>query len=62
MILYHRTNTAAAQSILRHGFRDGRGTYMTAQEWSGVWVSNIPLDWNEGAKGDILLHSTWRNK
>jgi len=22
---------------------------------SGVWLSNIPLDENEGAKGDVLL-------
>jgi hypothetical protein len=24
-------------------------------EWSGVWVSNVPLDGNEGAVGDFLL-------
>jgi hypothetical protein len=55
MIYYHRTTAEAAEQILRDGFRDGVGTYMTDQIWSGVWISNIPLDGNEGAKGDTLL-------
>jgi hypothetical protein len=29
--------------------------YLTAHEWEGVWVSNVPLDSNEGAEGDVLL-------
>lgn len=53
MLLYHRTNEAAA--ILAEGFRDGRGRYMTAVEFSGVWLSDRPLDFNEGAAGDTLL-------
>jgi hypothetical protein len=28
---------------------------MTAREWSGVWVSDRPLDANEGAEGEVLL-------
>ena len=32
-----------------------RGRYLTAKIWKGVWVSNRPLDSNEGAKGDALL-------
>jgi hypothetical protein len=55
MIVYHRTSATAAQQILNHGFRDGVGKYLTDQEWSGVWFSDVPLDANEGAEGDILL-------
>lgn len=53
MTLYHRT--PAADAILAEGFRDGFGLYLTAQLWSGVWLSDKPLDENEGAKGDDLL-------
>jgi hypothetical protein len=53
MILYHRTNAAAA--ILSEGFRDGGGTFLTTEWWTGVWLSNVPLDGNEGADGDTLL-------
>jgi hypothetical protein len=55
MILYHRTTRKSADAILKSGFKDGSGTYLTDREWSGVWLSNIPLDCNEGAKGEILL-------
>ena len=54
MILWHRTGKAAAESIFRNGFQDGRGTYMTGREHSGVWLSDQPLDSNEGACGDVL--------
>src|SRR6266404_740488 len=53
MSVYHRTD--AANEILRDGFKDGTGTYLTRQEFTGVWVSNVPLDINEGADGDYLL-------
>jgi hypothetical protein len=55
MILYHRTHAPVAKRILSDGFRDGSGTYMTSEEHSGVWLSNVPLDENEGASGDTLL-------
>src|ERR1700722_2127622 len=55
MILYHRTHAAIAKRILSDGFRDGSGTYMTTQEHSGVWLSNVPLDINEGPDGETLL-------
>jgi len=58
MKFYHRTREAAAEAILRDGFRDGRGTYMTGQVFEGVWISNIPLDANEGAHGPVLLAIT----
>src|SRR5205814_9679817 len=55
MILYHRTHAAIAELILRDGFRDGTGTYLTTEEHSGVWLSNVLLDIIEGADGDTLL-------
>jgi hypothetical protein len=55
MILWHRTGKAAAESIFRDGFQDGHGTYMTGREHSGVWLSDQPLDSNEGACGDVLV-------
>jgi hypothetical protein len=55
MILYHRTNRKAAESILCDGFMDGEGTYLTDRVWRGVWLSDRPLDENEGACGDVLL-------
>jgi hypothetical protein len=51
--LFHRTNDAEA--ILTFGFKDGTDSYMTKNEYSGVWLSNVPLDANEGAFGDTLL-------
>ena len=53
MKVYHRTFYSAA--ILREGFRDSTDTYMTTREHTGVWVSDCPLDENEGADGDVLL-------
>ena len=40
------------------GFIDATGTYFTDQEFSGVWVSDVPLDANEGACGDDLFEIT----
>jgi len=51
--LFHRTDDAEA--ILTSGFKDGTGRYLTTNEYSGVWLSNVPLDVNEGAFGDTLL-------
>jgi hypothetical protein len=53
MILYHRTS--AADAILRDGFKDTTGYYLTSTEYNGVWFSDVPLDGNEGADGDMLL-------
>ena len=55
MILYHRTEREAVESILKHGFRDGTGHFLTENTHSGVWLSDRPLDENEGACGDTLL-------
>src|SRR5262245_1739746 len=53
MILYHRTTDEAAAAILRDGFRDS--SEFTAFGLKGVFVSDVPLDCHEGAKGDALL-------
>jgi len=52
---YHRTTREAADTILAHGFRDAEGNYLTANIYRGVWISEMPLDVHEGAKGDVLL-------
>jgi hypothetical protein len=52
---YHATTMEAAVSILREGFRDATGNYLTDTEWTGVWLSDRPLDENEGANGHTLL-------
>jgi hypothetical protein len=55
LILWHRTTDESAVAILEKGFRDGTGTYGTGRVFSGVWLSNFPLDCNEGAHGDALF-------
>jgi len=53
--LYHRTSADVARAIQADGFRNGRGSYLTSNEYEGVWLSDQPLDINEGAAGDTLL-------
>jgi|SoimicmetaTmtLMB_FD_contig_31_5853584_length_519_multi_1_in_0_out_0_2 hypothetical protein len=53
--LYHRTDENIARKIIDGGFRDGKGYYMTPRLYSGVWVSDQPLDENEGANGNALI-------
>lgn len=53
MICYHTTNSAEA--ILREGFRDSTGYYLTNDLHTGVWLASTPLTMNEGAKGTTVL-------
>lgn len=53
MKLYHRT--AAAAAILKSGFEDRTGSYLTSTLHTGVWFADRPLDINDGADGDTLL-------
>lgn len=55
MRVFHRTTHNAAESIIREGFSDSEDTYMTQHLYRGVWVSDQPLDANEGAFGDTVL-------
>lgn len=51
---YHRTDASAG--ILANGFIDATGSYgIAGHTLTGVFISDIPLDINEGAKGDELL-------
>jgi hypothetical protein len=54
-VFFHRTDRQAADTILANGFRDASGTYLTSSTHKGVWLSDVPLDANEGARGDVLL-------
>jgi hypothetical protein len=56
--LFHRTTPAAAKAIARGGFRDSSGSFGTSREHRGVWLSDVPLDVNEGAEGEVLLRVT----
>ena len=38
--------------------RNATGRYLTNREWSGVWVSDRPLDNSEGSSGEALLQIT----
>ena len=49
----HRTTRG--EDILTGGFRDARGTSLTSQMWNRVWLSDQPLDANEGVNGDDVL-------
>ena len=51
---YHRTTPAAAEAILATGFRDATGSYMLEDELTGVFISDVPLDMNEGAKATAV--------
>ena len=53
-IYYHRTD--AAEAILLEGFRDNNGLVGAySADIEGVFLSDIPLDCNTGAKGKQLL-------
>jgi hypothetical protein len=53
VLFFHRTRFA--QEILRNGFVDGTDRYLTVQDWSGVWLSDCPLEASEGAIGTVVL-------
>ena len=53
--LYHRTSRQAARAILTRGFRDTSGYYGTARRTSGMWLSDRPLNSNEGTSEGVLL-------
>jgi hypothetical protein len=55
IVLWHRTTEGAQMRILRSGFRDGKGPYLTAEHHRGVWLSNVPLSVGEGTPDGPLL-------
>ena len=57
MILYHRTHNSEAN--FRDSFRGEEGSYMLDNfTLRGVFLSDRPLDGNEGASGNHLLEVT----
>ena len=59
--LYHRT--PAGSAIVRGGFHDGEGSYgLATMVLSGVFLSDVPLDVNEGATGEDLIEVTLPEK
>jgi len=55
MIFYHSTTRENAARILRDGFCDRTDYYLTSQLHTGVWLSDMPLDENEGASSEERL-------
>jgi hypothetical protein len=55
MILFHKTTRDAAAGILREGFKDQAGYHDTGEKYSGVWVSDRPLNGKDGIDGSVLL-------
>jgi hypothetical protein len=53
--LYHRTTEGVARHIVADGFRDSESYFGTENLHSGVWLSDRPLDTDEGAVGNALL-------
>lgn len=54
---FHRT--PVGEAILLSGFRDASGSYgLAASTLTGVFLSDVPLDINEGAEGGDLLEVT----
>jgi len=52
--LFHLATPKNAANILRVGFLNGTGRYLTDAEYSGVWLTNDP-ERVEGAIGDTRL-------
>jgi hypothetical protein len=44
MIVYHVTGPSAAAAIERDGFKDNTAQFMAEAEYTGVWVSDVPLE------------------
>ncbi len=56
MRFYHTTSPEAAEKILAEGFRDSTKTYFTAEEFTGVWLSDVPVsEADMGVPGNTVL-------
>jgi len=49
--VYHATSSEIGDLIEKGGFRDATGTYLTANEYTGVWISDSPMDDGDGIPG-----------
>jgi hypothetical protein len=48
--LFHVASPSVAEAILRDGFVDSEGSYVNDEVLRGVFLSNRPLDCNEGVR------------
>jgi hypothetical protein len=57
MKLYHSTTEGLAQAILDESFRDEGVaiTYLSDGVFTGVWLSDCQVGWNEDAEADVVL-------
>jgi hypothetical protein len=53
MKVFHVTSKQAAAEIDRLGFRDSAGTFLTDQNFTGVFVSDEPLDVQSGMEQSV---------
>ena len=44
MRFFHIASNKNAEAILKEGFRDGTGYYLTDRLWTGVWISDKPFE------------------
>ena len=58
MKVFHRT--PCGSQIVAAGFKDNTGHYMLGITLTGVFVSDKPLDLNEGARGVIFFALRYR--
>lgn len=47
---FHQTTAQKAREVVRDGFRDATGKYLTEREHTGVWVSAESSDGNDGVR------------
>jgi hypothetical protein len=55
MKLFRRVTPEEAERVVNAGFENHSGRYLTEQEWEGVWVSDAPLDCNEGVSNGATV-------
>ena len=44
MRLFHIASNKNAEAILKEGFRNGTGYYLTDRIWESVWISDKPFN------------------
>ncbi len=55
LVFYHRTSAENAHSIMKNGFMDSAGYFLTNRTWTGVWLSSRPPKTTDRFQGESLL-------
>lgn len=55
VIFYHRTSTENAHSIVKNGFKDSSGHFLSNRTWTGVWLSCRPPETADSLHGHSVL-------